>query len=211
MTTKSELGIAFAAFGDDQTEAAPAVVAETAQPTAAEEAEFASAFSAAQAGTSRPAVRATTETFGETELARLTRLVTEQAKMIEQLTAKAAKTPVVDERTTANESRASTKKRIRILVEESQNDGDPEYVDVFVNGRGYRLRRGYEVDVPPEVVEVLDHAIEERMIPLKDSRGMPNGYTVRRMRRVPYRHMGIAMDEKGNKLMGEPLSQFSQE
>jgi hypothetical protein len=54
--------------------------------------------------------------------------------------------------------------RVKIIISES--DGDDGQADVFlsVNGKAYTIKRGFEVDVPREVLEVLDHAITTKMI-----------------------------------------------
>lgn len=45
---------------------------------------------------------------------------------------------------------------ITIMIAEDEQDRQPAFVGV--NGKSYRIRRGEPVQVPPEVVEVLQHA-----------------------------------------------------
>jgi hypothetical protein len=54
--------------------------------------------------------------------------------------------------------------RVKIIISES--DGDDGQADVFlsVNGKAYTIKRGFEVEVPPEVVEVLEHAVTTKMV-----------------------------------------------
>ena len=44
--------------------------------------------------------------------------------------------------------------RIRLFKDNSRYKGD---LFVSVNGMNYKIRRGVEVEVPPEVAEVLEH------------------------------------------------------
>lgn len=95
-------------------------------------------------------------------------------------------------------SRSSGKKRVRILVEEGRLQSDQDYVFVGVQGRGYRIRRGFEVDVPPEVVEVLEHARQGVVKPRPAKTG---GVDFIRSQRFPFRNLGTAVDSDGNRLM----------
>ena len=45
--------------------------------------------------------------------------------------------------------------RIRLFKDNSRYKGD---LFVSVNGVNYKIRRGVEVEVPPEVAEVLEHS-----------------------------------------------------
>jgi hypothetical protein len=49
-----------------------------------------------------------------------------------------------------------------ILVDESE--GEANFVFVGVNGKHYQIQRGVEVDVPPNVIEVLSHAVATRLV-----------------------------------------------
>lgn len=101
-------------------------------------------------------------------------------------------------RQTANESRASTKERWRIIIDEAQDPQELTRVFVGCNGRGYWLQRGVPVDVPPEVIEILDHAVINRAIPIIDERtGLPNGVETREAKRFPFRVLGKVVDKFG--------------
>jgi hypothetical protein len=77
-------------------------------------------------------------------------------------------------------------RRVRIMLEE--NDNIPPTGQFFgVNGRTYMLRPGVPVDVPPELVDVLDHAIES--VPVLES-GTKRVIGHRSKHRYPYRRMG---------------------
>ena len=49
--------------------------------------------------------------------------------------------------------------RVKIVVAETGSETDTPDADVFVNGRGYKIKRGEVAEVPPEVVEVLENAV----------------------------------------------------
>lgn len=137
-------------------------------------------------------------------------LVSQMLKKIQQL--EADKNALIDERDkrntprddnkSANESRASTKARYRIIVEEGRDKHSPTHVFVGVNGRGYNIRRGVEVDVPPEVIENLKDAVEVTQVAVVDpERDVVTGTQERRVRRFPFQVLGKSRDEKGNQLM----------
>ena len=48
--------------------------------------------------------------------------------------------------------------RIRLFKDNSRYKGD---LFVSVNGVNYKIRRGVEVEVPPEVAEVLEHSQQD--------------------------------------------------
>ena len=48
--------------------------------------------------------------------------------------------------------------RIRLFKDNSRYKGD---LFVSVNGVSYKIRRGVEVEVPPEVAEVLEHSQQQ--------------------------------------------------
>ena len=50
--------------------------------------------------------------------------------------------------------------RIRLFKDNSRYKGD---LFVSVNGVSYKIRRGVEVEVPPEVAEVLEHSARQDM------------------------------------------------
>lgn len=94
-------------------------------------------------------------------------------------------------------SHASTKERWAIVIDEGHEQHDEVGVFVSVNGRSYQVLRGQVAEVPPEVLEVLNHAVIDKHIPQKDASGMPNGTITRPSRRFPYRKLGKAVDREG--------------
>lgn len=100
----------------------------------------------------------------------------------------------------ATESSASTKVRYRIVVEPSTEEGAPTTVTPSVNGRMYAIKRGEPVDVPPEVLHVLDNAVQGTLVKSQDDRGNSLGYEVRDSRRFPYQVLGQSRDADGNSL-----------
>lgn len=75
------------------------------------------------------------------------------------------------------------RKMTRILLEESNNI--PE-TGLYLghNGKGFLLKPGVQVDVPPEIIEILDHAVQS--IPTVD----PQNFAITGMRdqmKYPYR------------------------
>lgn len=59
----------------------------------------------------------------------------------------------------------SAKKTVRIVLEENDNI-PPTGLFVGENGRGYIIRAGEEVDVPPGLIEILQNAIQD--VPVVD-------------------------------------------
>lgn len=68
----------------------------------------------------------------------------------------------------AKAAKAAKGDRVRITIFEQDGPGGGDDVFVSVNGRGYQIKRGVEVDVPPEVVEVLNNAVITTFEPQKD-------------------------------------------
>lgn len=125
------------------------------------------------------------------EIARLTKMIL----AMQEATQAAAAADV------ANVSRASTKERWAIIVDESPDATDLSFVPVGVNGRVYQITRGRVVEVPPEVLVVLNHAVLDKSFTKVDSvTGMPNGADVRKVRRFPYQKLGKAVDAEGNRV-----------
>jgi len=82
-------------------------------------------------------------------------------------------------------------KRVRIILEDNPNI--PPTGQFFgVNGRTYILQSGVPADVPPELIDVLDHAIES--VPVKDDRTQQViGH--RQKHRYPYRRVGMGGED----------------
>lgn len=76
----------------------------------------------------------------------------------------------------------ATPKRVRIILEENDNI-PPTGLFVGINGRSFLIRPGEEVDVPSEVLEVLNDAVEAT--PKTDLQG--NVVDYRNKMRFPYR------------------------
>ena len=114
-----------------------------------------------------------------------------------------AKAPERDEDApgVASASQASTKARYAIIVEEGSDQTSLSYVPVQVNGRAYQITRGKRVEVPPEVVGVLENAVVNKSIPQTDATGMPAGIITRPMLRFPFQNLGLAVDARGKRLM----------
>lgn len=97
----------------------------------------------------------------------------------------------------ANESRSSTKERFAILIDEARDPNEVDPVPVGCNGRMYQIKRGKIVEVPLEVIDVLNHAVENKSIPKQDAAGNPAGYDVRPARRFPFQNYGKTVDAAG--------------
>lgn len=103
----------------------------------------------------------------------------------------------------ANESHASTLTRYAIVLEDARDANEINPVPVSVNGRAYQLKRGVRLEVPPEVVNVLNDAVTERSIPVVGEEGILSGMTTRKARRFPFMLIGKAVDETGKRLLEE--------
>jgi hypothetical protein len=55
-------------------------------------------------------------------------------------------------------------KKVRIVIEESDDENASNEVFVSVQGYAYQIRRGVPVEVPESVLEVLNHAVQTKMI-----------------------------------------------
>ena len=73
--------------------------------------------------------------------------------------------PAADAKPVAEEDLDRKKDWITVVIAEDENDQHPVFVGV--NGKNYWIRRGEPVPVPPEVVTVLQDAIQVGM----DSKG----------------------------------------
>jgi len=73
--------------------------------------------------------------------------------------------PAADAKPVAEEDLGRKKDWVTVVIAEDENDQHPVFVGV--NGKNYWIRRGEPVPVPPEVVTVLQDAIQVGM----DSKG----------------------------------------
>jgi hypothetical protein len=103
----------------------------------------------------------------------------------------------------ANESHASSKVRYAIVIDEARDPNEINPVFVSPNGRAYHIKRGVVVEVPREVVNVLNDAVEDRAVPRSDAQGMPNGFDVRKARRFPFQNYGMVVDAEGKRIERE--------
>ena len=82
-------------------------------------------------------------------------------------------------------------KRVRIILEDNPNI--PPTGQFFgVNGRTYILQSGVPADVPPELIDVLDHAIES--VPILNPTTMKME-GMRQKHRYPYRRVGMGGED----------------
>lgn len=127
---------------------------------------------------------------------------------------KAAAAPTKPERAApeileANPSQATTKARYAIMLDEAHDSTDMSDVGVGVNGRWYVYKRGEPVECPPEVLEVLDHAIYFRSVAIIDERtGLPNGLAEpKKIRRYPYQKFYQTIDAYGVRVRELPKAE----
>lgn len=130
--------------------------------------------------------------------AQISKLIAENDKLAKDLSG--YETTEVVEAATATISNSATKERFAITIEEGHENHDAPDVFVGVNGRSYLIQRGMRVEVPKEVLEVLDHAVIDKHIPVKDQQGMPNGTETRASRRFPYQNHGKVIDLNGDRI-----------
>lgn len=154
------------------------------------------ALEAAIAGSARATPSVSDQEFEALKLqvAMLIKQAADKDKIIADLSAVAADTCV------ASVSHATTKARYAIIVDEGRDQHDEPGVFVSVNGRAYQLKRGVTCEVPPEILEALDHAVIDKHIPVTDANGMPNGTITRASRRFPYQNRGKVVDENGERI-----------
>lgn len=101
----------------------------------------------------------------------------------------------------ANMSQASSKARHRIILDEVREGHEGQEVDVGVNGRAYKLKRGVPVDVPWDVIHVLDNAVIGRATPVEDPvTKISAGVQYTDGRRFPYRYIRQVIDDNGNEI-----------
>jgi len=71
--------------------------------------------------------------------------------------------------------------RIGIIISESENPKDT-HVFISVNGYAFNIKRGERVEVPPEIVHVLENAVESRLILTGEGR-----HELKSFNRFPFR------------------------
>lgn len=72
-------------------------------------------------------------------------------------------------------------KRVTIMLEEGDEHSDAQDVFVSVNGKPYVMQRSVWIEVPVEVVEVLNNAVIDRQVKVGDT------ITIRPSKRFPFR------------------------
>jgi hypothetical protein len=103
-----------------------------------------------------------------------------------------------------NESHASTKARYGITLDSARDKNEIDPVFLGCNGRAYLLKRGKYLEVPPEVIGILNHAVQTITVTTFNERtGVADGATSHNARRFPYRMHGKAVNEKGERLLPE--------
>jgi hypothetical protein len=87
-------------------------------------------------------------------------------KLREEIAAALGEPLVVEQSKPQSKIEAELKKQKRVKITISPDDNDSQPVFVGVNGVGFSIDRGREVEVPASVVEVLRHAIKK--VPVKE-------------------------------------------
>jgi hypothetical protein len=85
----------------------------------------------------------------------------------EAVTTKAAPRAAKTLKGANHDAALSGNKRI-LTIHQTNDDGGSEDVFVGVNGYGYQIKRGEPVEVPEEVVKVIENAKQELMVFGKD-------------------------------------------
>lgn len=98
--------------------------------------------------------------------------------------------------TECNVTRASAFPKVRVVIDESSDPADQQNCTVSVNGRAYQFVRGAEIALPPEAIEVLEHATVMRYY--QPQSGPQKGELIARpTQRYPFR----ILDEEGHRTM----------
>ncbi len=74
--------------------------------------------------------------------------------------------------------------RVKIIIQSSERDKGP--VDVAINGYAFRIKRDEEVEVPEDVLKVLDNAIMKIYDQVKREDGEGMQLVERKVKRFPY-------------------------
>ena len=76
----------------------------------------------------------------------------------------------------------------RVEIYEGSGENDLQYVPLTLNGFCIKAPRGTEIILPHVfVTECLDHAIETKVIPVKNASGVSIGIRLKSANRFPYR------------------------
>lgn len=101
----------------------------------------------------------------------------------------------------ANFSSASSKARHLIVIDEAIDKAQRGPVDVGCNGRVYRIQRGVPVEVPMDVINVLNDAVIGRAEPQIDEKtGIHAGVQFTDGRRFPFQHLRQTVNDAGERL-----------
>lgn len=142
----------------------------------------------------------------ESSTAEVTALQEQVRQLIEQNQALAAARNANLEDDRASERGAASKERFGLIIDEGHDQNDISEVPVQVNGRAYQIKRGQYVEVPKEVISVLNDAVVDKAVASFDAMGMPNGIRMRASRRFPYQNFGLVIDAAGKRVK-EPQPQ----
>jgi hypothetical protein len=82
------------------------------------------------------------------------------------------------------ETKVNNSNTVKIIIDEQDSSEGHDDVVVGVNGKAYKIKRGVEVELPLEVVEVLKNAIQGKLV-----KGVDNEYEVRDMYRFAFREV----------------------
>lgn len=94
--------------------------------------------------------------------------------------------PEVDVDTAVDLTTSANSKEKTYLIEIDEVEGRPNFEVVGVNGKVYKIQRGVAVKIPHSVLEVLNHAVAERIVQTHNPQG---GVTSKRQKytTVPFR------------------------
>ncbi len=75
-------------------------------------------------------------------------------------------------------------KKVKIIIPKTEQEKGDVYI--AVNGHNYLIQRGQEVEIPEDVLQVLDHAVIEEYVQKRSPDG--EGYTMEKVevKRFPY-------------------------
>jgi len=85
----------------------------------------------------------------------------------------------MDKKTAKNEDKSTFGKKVKVIFHNTKDDSGDVYV--ALNGVGYLVQREQEVEVPADVLGVIDLAVETQ-----HSRGAKGEEIVKDIKRYPY-------------------------